>query len=326
MGFQFFSADGRRVLNELEVEVRGAVPAEGTLILDGRKGREVKQIPPHPKLPTLFLHRADLVDALWGAAARAGVRFRFGHETSLAEMKGEAAEGRIVVAADGVRSAARQWVDGPSQAQFTGQVAWRATVPSDATDAMARLWMGPGMHVVSYPIRNGHLTNIVAVEERRDWTEEGWSIPGDPEEFQSRFKWFGGDLEPLLASVTEVHRWALFLHPVAQRWSRDRLCLLGDAAHPTLPFMAQGANLALEDAALLARALKDEPRVEDAFARYQHKRRDRAVRIVAEARKNAFRFHLRGPLRPLGQMVLRRAGGLVSPDLTWIYDYDATGA
>ncbi|MEP2641086.1 FAD-dependent monooxygenase, partial [Roseobacter sp.] len=216
-------------------------------------------------------------------------------------------------------------VSGGPQATFTGQVAWRATVPAQSPLAETRVSMGPGRHVVSYPLRDGSMMNLVAVEERAAWAEEGWQQSGDPEQLRAVFGDFGGPVGPLLDRVTQVGVWGLFRHPVAERWVRGNVALLGDAAHPTLPFLAQGANLALEDAWVLAQCLCNGT----VQSEYQRLRRGRAVRVIDAAGRNARKYHLReGPVRSAAHFALglgsRLAPGQMIRQFEWIYGHDVT--
>ena len=178
--------------------------------------------------------------------------------------------------------------------------------------------------MVTYPLRDQKLMNVVAIEERSDWQEEGWRLQGDPQDLRARFADFGGPVRDILTEVQETHLWALFLRPVAQSWQNGRLALLGDAAHPTLPFMAQGACLALEDAWILVRSFEEQSGVKQALAAYEARRRPRAQRVVAAAGANARNFHLRGPMRLAAQAALMVAGSRLTQKYEWIYSYDAT--
>lgn len=330
------SANGMAVLRALGVVTGvpdGAVRSGGTEIRDFATGREVMRMPPPAAGPTWYFHRADLLAALVARARALGVGFDLGRAVCayggdeagchLTLSDGSQRQSTLVVAADGGQSAARQLVDGPRQARFSRQVAWRAVVPGgQAGQTHAVLTMGPGRHVVSYPLRGGALMNIVAVEERDDWTAEGWRQEGDPVQLRARFAEFGGAVGELLQQIEAAHLWALYLHPVARTWCRGGLALLGDAAHPTLPFMAQGACLALEDAWVLADCLAADGA--EGLRRYQQIRRPRAQAVVAAAAANARRFHLRGPLRWGAQAALRLAGARLAPDYAWIYGHDVT--
>lgn len=333
------SANGMVVLRALNVVgdmPETAVASSGTLIRDYRSGRMVSALPPPSAGTTYYYHRADLLDALHQAALRAGVEFLLGARVeqvrkhpSDAEISWEDGTRHrfdCVIAADGGRSAIRTDLNGPETPAFTHQVAWRATIPWSEQDETVRaaLTMGPGRHVVTYPLRDQSLMNVVAIEERSDWTEEGWSLRGNPEDLRERFADFGGDFREILQQVQKPHIWALFLRPVAQTWQNGRIALLGDAAHPTLPFMAQGACLALEDAYVLARAFDDQSGIQQALEMYETHRRSRARKVVAAAGANARNFHLRGPMRLAAQAALMAIGPRLSRKYEWIYSYDAT--
>jgi salicylate hydroxylase len=188
--------------------------------------------------------------------------------------------------------------------------------------------MGPGRHLVSYPLRGGTLRNIVAVEERRRWVEESWSLRDDPLELRLAFEGFGPRVQGWLNEVQDVWLWGLFRHPVARQWHKGNAVILGDAAHPTLPFLAQGANMALEDAWVLADCLSATAKTEAALARFQALRAPRCKTIVEAANSNARAYHLRSPVREVAHLGLRVAGKL-SPALPlrrfdWLYGHDVT--
>lgn len=320
------SANGQAVLRALgavDGPPANATVAIGTQIRDGASGRLVTQVRPPEAGPTWYFHRADLLSLLVDSAERAGVNIVLGRYVTP-----DSIDAGLIVAADGFRGTWRSRIDGPDQPQFTGHVAWRALVPWDGPELveMAQLSMGHRAHVVLYPLRGGRLANLVAVEERRGWTEEGWALQGDPDEFRERFADFRGQAGEVIAAADQVHLWALHLRPVAHRWQDGRVALLGDAAHPTLPFMAQGACLALEDAWVLAAVLDGAGDLAQGLARYQELRQTRAARVVALARGNAWRFHLPKPWAWGAQAVLRLGSGALARRLDWVYSYDATRA
>ncbi|WP_170572182.1 FAD-dependent oxidoreductase [Ruegeria atlantica] len=333
------SANGMTVLRALNVV--GQVPehgqiSHGTVLRDYRRGRIISHIPAPAAGQTYYYHRADLLDLLHSAAVNSGVDIRLGArvekvvnhpgEAEVVLENGARFRSECAISADGGRSAIRPILNGVENPQFTHQVAWRAMVPWSHRDHSPRasLTMGPGRHVVTYPLRNQSLMNVVAIEERSDWQEEGWRLQGDPNELRQRFADFGGPVRDILADVTQTHVWALFLRPVAKNWQDGRLALLGDAAHPTLPFMAQGACLALEDAWFLARSFEEQPGVTQALAAYEAHRRSRAKRVVDAAGANARNFHLRGPMRLAAQLALMAVGPRLAQKYEWIYSYDAT--
>ena len=335
------SPNGLAVLRALGLEARmrqkGAVEGQAVVLRDGAAGGQVARLDLRRLRPDqryFFMHRADLVDLLAGAARRENVTFDLG--ASVASIRpgspaqvqmtdGSIRRTELVVAADGIHSVARPVLNGPDRAVFSGQVAWRAVIPNDVDHpAEAHVHMGPGRHLVSYPIREGRCINLVAVEERADWAAEGWNHADAPENLRQAFAGFGGMAGRMIATVSTPTLWGLHLHPVAQVWQKDNVALLGDAAHPTLPFLAQGANMALEDAWALGALVASG---DEGLARYEALRRPRAAKVIAAAEKNAWRYHLRpGPLRMAAHLGLRVASGMV-PGLMvgafdWLYGYD----
>lgn len=287
----------------------------------------------------LFLHRADLIDVLAAACRASGVHIRLlqkgekitpGPRPMLHLASQSCHRADLIVAADGLHSIARAALNAASEPFFTGQVAWRATVPNTiAHPTAARVQMGPKCHLVSYPLRDGALINLVAVQEREIWAEEGWAHQDDPDHLRAAFAEFGGDVPQMLDQVTETGLWGLFRHEVAPVWARDNLALLGDAAHPTLPFMAQGAVMAIEDAWVLADCLSHCEDSKTALALYQNRRFNRVSKIVQTANGNARKYHLSfPPLRWAAHRVMGAMGAIAPRKMMgqfdWIYRHDVT--
>ncbi|MBV7393428.1 FAD-dependent monooxygenase [Mameliella sediminis] len=286
-----------------------------------------------------FVHRADLVDLLAARARAQGIRVRLlqkvreitpGAVPQIALCNGDATSADLVIGADGLHSVLRPTLNGRAEPFFTGQVAWRAVVPNTVGHpAEARVHMGPGRHMVSYPLRGGDMVNLVAVEERRGWVEESWSHRDDATNLRQAFAGFGGVVPGLLAAVETPGLWGLFRHPVAAQWHGPGVALLGDAAHPTLPFLAQGANMALEDAWVLSDALASAQTLDHGLANYQARRRDRVQKVITAANGNAWKYHLRNPLvrgvAHLGLGVVgRMAPGAMMRQFDWLYAHDVT--
>lgn len=316
--------------------------AKAVVLRSHGQGREVLRLDLDQYAADLryyFVHRADLIRILANAARDVGVQVRLLQKVQRVEWNpkpvvylanGAQCGGDLVIGADGLHSKARKALNQVGQPFFTGQVAWRAIVPNHAKlPAEAQVFMGPGQHLVAYPLRDGSLVNLVAVQERRAWAEEGWNIKDDPANLRRAFSKFGGQAHGLLSQVDDVALWGLFRHPVASHWHMGAVALLGDAAHPTLPFMAQGGNLALEDAWVLADALEDSSGgIPEALAAYQLRRRDRVVKVVRAASRNAWKYHLRAPLSWPAHQILK-LGGQVAPQrmvgqFDWIYRHDVT--
>ena len=295
--------------------------AQGVILHD-RGGRQVAALPLAARRPGAafrMIHRARLIGVLEQAARAAGVRIVLGDEID------DLPHAPLLIGADGLHSRIRRALNGEEHPFFTGQSAWRMLIPEAGDDPFARVFMGPGRHLVSYPLGQG-LRNIVAVLERPGWTAEGWSHRDDPANLRAAFAGFGGPVPGWLAQVGDCGIWGLFRHRVADRWHDARRAILGDAAHPTLPFMAQGAVMAIEDAWILAACLDTIPGQPAALARYQALRAPRVHRIVEAANRNARNYHLKGPARVIGHAGLRAISrlspGRLPARFDWIYDYD----
>jgi salicylate hydroxylase len=213
------------------------------------------------------------------------------------------------------------------QPAFARRTAWRAVVPADGLPAEFRepltsLWLGRDAHLVHYPIKGGREVNIVAII-RDEWHEQGWSVPGKPSEVAARFAGFAPQARALIGAADHWLKWALFDRPPGRPRRKGPVTLLGDAAHPMLPLLAQGGAMAIEDAAVLAHCLEHETgATEQALRAYESHRRARVARVQREARRNAWRYHLSGPLALARDMVLRRMGGeKLLRRYDWLYDW-----
>lgn len=344
------SPNGMAVLKALGVDEalkERAVRADAVELRDYAAGSLVSRLdlglisendPLHPT-EYYFVHRADLIDVLAEAVRTAGVKVLLlqqvesivtGDRPKVIMANGAEMTADLVVGADGLHSRMRPVFNGTVAPFFTRQTAWRATVPNTmAHPDVAQVHMGPKRHVVSYPLRGGELVNIVAVQEQVGWAEEGWHIPDDPANLQKAFSDFGGGVRRMLAEVTDVRKWGLFRHPVAPVWHKDHCVLLGDAAHPTLPFMAQGAVMAMEDAWVLADTLEKAEDFSSGLAAYQARRVGRVSKVVDTASKNAWKYHLSNtPLRMAAHLGMRMASTLAPKKLMgqfdWIYLHDVT--
>jgi len=338
------SPNGVCVLDALELgdELRALAIGSPCTDMFDHSGKPVISVPQDPDR-YFYIHRAALIGLLEKSARSWGVTIKTGlfvthvdvrtAQLSLAneigEDLGKTASYDVILAGNGIKSAARDQINPETKAKFSGQVAWRALIPDAACAPGGSVFMGPGKHVVSYRLR-GDMRNIVAVHTQRDWADEGWSQEGDPEDLRARFADFGNPVRGWLEQASKAHKWGLFLHPVAQRWFEGRLALLGDAAHPTLPFMAQGANLALEDAWTLAALLQSEDHYGAAFARFQAVRKPRVEMVLGRARQNARNFHFAPPLQKPAHVVLKWTHAIapqrIRNGLEPIYGYDVTSA
>ncbi len=287
-----------------------------------------------------FLHRADLQGLLLKAAKGCGVEIATGFKISevipgssptVKDIEGGTHSADLIVGADGLHSVARAALNGTLAPFFTQQAAWRAVVPDVSAAPRVDLYMGPRRHIVTYPLRGGKWRNIVAIEERPQWVAESWSQEDDADSLRKVFSDFGAEVQLLLSKVERVSSWGLFRHPVAPVWHRENVTLLGDAAHPTLPFLAQGANMALEDAWVLADALAGADNPGAGLALYQKKRETRVKRVIDAASGNAWKYHLSfKPFRWAAHTGLRVAGklapGRMIGQFDWLYGHDVTQA
>jgi len=257
--------------------------------------------------PYWMVHRGDLHQVLLSAftqRSRRPVRLNARVTSAHSHDKGvtfELHDGTVhhaeaLIAADGVHSVLREQLLGEDKAQFTGLLAWRGLVPMDRIAAhlqkpVGTNWVGPGAHVITYPVRAGTLMNVVGIIEREGWRSESWTEPGTHAELLADFGHWHADVCELMRQIEQPFKWALLGRAPQTGWAQGHVCLMGDAAHPTLPFLAQGANMALEDAAVMARCLAAYASPAQAFARFEALRWQRTADIVNRSRDNAQRFH-----------------------------------
>ena len=290
--------------------------------------------------PHYQTHRADLLAGLAGAlpAERVHVGHRLvglvdhGDRVEARFENGARAEVDLLVGADGIHSAVRAALLGPERPHFTGCVAYRGLIPADQLRALelevtAQLWMGPGGHFVHYFVQSQRLVNFVAIVEQDAWTRESWTDRGEVEDALAAFEGWHPQVRAILRAVDETFIWALFDRAPLERWSIGRVTLLGDACHPMLPFMAQGAAQAIEDGATLTACLtrSGEPDIPEALLLYETLRLPRASRIQAMSATNKTRFHLPdGPAQEErdAQMATGSTDWSIEA-VAWIYGHDA---
>ncbi|HSV79054.1 MAG TPA: FAD-dependent oxidoreductase [Ramlibacter sp.] len=258
--------------------------------------------------PYFTVHRADLhqvlidgVKALQPDAIKTGVRIdrveQRGDEVIVSCGGTPVAVADVVVGADGVHSQVRQSLIGEDRPSFSGIIAWRgvieaARLPAHLRQPFGYNWVGPGAHVIHYPMRRGELVNFVGAVEQQGWEVESWSEVGSMAECLADFEGWHEDVQTLIRSLQTPYKWALMVRETLTRWSHGRVTLLGDACHPTLPFLAQGAVMALEDGLVLARCLEEwrgNPVL--GLQRFERARVERTSRIVNGSAANAKRFH-----------------------------------
>jgi 2-polyprenyl-6-methoxyphenol hydroxylase-like FAD-dependent oxidoreductase len=243
-----------------------------------------------------------------------------------AARRDEVVPAAALIAADGVRSSLRETIDGSRAAKPTGRTAWRAIVAADvagdlvATDRTG-LWLGTNAHLVHYPVAQGAAVNLVAIVEE-DWDKPGWSAPGDPEQLGWHFVDWGTGVRALLDAPVAWQKFALLVVEPGGAWVQDRLAVIGDAAHAMEPYLAQGAAMAIEDAAVLAALLYGATDIPAALRAYEATRKPRVTQVWNAARQTGERYHYAGTMASLRDVALRVLGTrLLLGQYGWIYGW-----
>ena len=352
------SPNASRILVELGLQPRlasRAVMPDAINIMSAREGGEIARLPLgeaasfRAGAPYWVVHRADLQAALQAHVndnpdieLRLGCQFddvtSHAKGLTVVQRSGDARRQELAVAligADGIWSSVRNHLFPDVQPQFSGLIAWRGTLdatalPREYTAPRVQLWMGPNAHLVAYPISGARQINVVAIVPGT-WNRPGWSAPGGTNEIKDAFaspRW-PPSARMLIGAVDEWRRWALFTVPDIGDWSEGAIALVGDAAHAMLPFAAQGAGMAIEDAAVLAKALSDSAGeniagIPAALKRYGRLRRARVLQVQRAARRSGRIYHLTGPLALARDLTIKAMGPKrVLARQDWIYDWRA---
>jgi len=315
---------------------------EAIVIYDGLSGRKLTSMPlgrsaeDRYGAPYLTLRRADLHAGLHAAAASTAhatlgpgfdVTAINAHsiDVTVRAADGGETKGASLIGADGLWSTVRALVSPAARLRFGGATAWRTrlprgNLPAPFDDPVVGLWLGPGTHLVHYPVSGGDDLNVVAVTEGGA-ERQGWNQSGSSGTLLAGFTRWAEDSKSLLERAESWRSWSLYRLTSLSHWSDGPIALLGDAAHPVLPFLAQGAALAIEDALTLAACLAERPRDPSvAFHRYEALRRPRVARVQSLSRRYGWLYHLRGPLRVARNLLLeRRREEQALQRLDWLY-------
>ena len=289
--------------------------------------------------PNFDVHRADLQKVLLNKVEEKGIKIYsnmkvidVGNEENKSYIKinEEKIKADIVIGADGIHSVVREKLFEKKEPSFTGNVAWRMLIPVDSLPRDLILpdttvWLGPKKHFVSYHVSGGKNLNCVCLVEQDGWTNESWSERGNIEDLREVYNGWNQTIETLLkiANPNTLYRWALHDRPPMKQWSKGRITLLGDAAHPMLPFLAQGAAMAIEDGAVLADCISIYDDNEKSLKYFEQIRRPRTSFVQLAARRNAKILHLSGLAAFFRNMVMGYAGNKIFNKL---YSYDALSA
>lgn len=318
-----------------------AFKPESLLIFDALSGRKLATLPfgvtveARYGAPYLTLHRADLHSVLLQTCKTLGaVTLRPGFALAQAEdvgdkviareANGDELGGDLLIGADGLWSKLRGLIAPNAHPRFAHATAYRTIMPREALPSafsapVVGLWLGPDAHLVHYPVRGGRELNLVAIVEDGE-EAQGWNEPAERSLLLSRFTGWSKDSKSLLEMATGFRRWSLYRLPRLRHWYKGRVALLGDAAHPTLPHLAQGAALAIEDAATLSEYLKDESDPTKAFRDYQRLRQSRASRVQRRSQRLGRYYHFKGPARLVRNALLaRRDSDALLASLDWLY-------
>ena len=291
-------------------------------------------------LPVIHIHRADLhailvhalqalqPDAIQIDACVAGFE-QDGTRVEVALTNGQKVSGEVLIGADGLHSVVRHRLFGASKARFTGGISWRGmmrydSLPEDVRPPYMQNWVGLKGHFVVYRVRSGELVNIVGHMERDDWQVESWTELGTTEEMLADFVGWHHNIQVMIKAIDKPYKWGLFLHPTQQKWVVGRVALMGDACHPTLPYLGYGANMAFEDALVLARCLEEFDDVSIALKHYEDARIPRTTKIVNASALNGDRFHSPDLANPdTAKAYIDRES--IEPDnlRDWLFSYDA---
>lgn len=315
-----------------------------------KTGAENFRTPLRDECPRLYgaeffhIHRADLHAILLSLVSPDDVSL-LSQCTSVTQTKVSAvakfADGRefeadLIVGADGIQSTVRQTIAGDGKARYTGNMCWRTVIPFDQppfemVTPDSSFWLGPNGHVVTYYISGGRAVNVVAIREASAWVEESWNVPSSREELLAGFPNWHSNVLTLFSKARNVFKWGLFDRDPMKEWSVGRITLLGDAAHPMLPFLSQGAAMAIEDAYVLGRVLGQGMAPVAALKKYELLRLPRTSKVQLESRKRGETYHVASPAKRLYRDAIYRIKQIIDPhsggiQASWVYSYDAIAA
>ena len=305
----------------------------GKVISERKLGETIKK---DFNSPNYDIHRADLQRVLLNKIKVKNIDFHSNMKvtnvgnnknSAFIEVDGKEIQADLVIGADGIHSKVSDSLFGKKEIIYTGNVAWRMLIPVEILPENLILpdttvWLGPNKHFVTYHVNGGKNLNCVCLVEQDGWFNESWSEKGEIEELKKAYKGWNRTIETLLqhADPNTLYKWALHDRLPMKQWSKGRIIVLGDAAHPMLPFLAQGAAMAIEDGAVLANCIDNFDEVEEALKYFEKIRKPRTSYVQSAARRNAKVLHLSGLAAILRNLVMGYIGNKIFKKL---YSYDA---
>ena len=305
----------------------------GKVITERKLGEAIKK---DFNSPNYDIHRADLQRVLLNKIKVKNIDIHSNMKvtnvgnnknSAFIEVDGKEIQADLVIGADGIHSKVSDSLFGKKEIIYTGNVAWRMLIPVEILPENLILpdttvWLGPNKHFVTYHVNGGKNLNCVCLVEQDGWFNESWSEKGEIEELKKAYKGWNRTIETLLqhADPNTLYKWALHDRLPMKQWSKGRIVVLGDAAHPMLPFLAQGAAMAIEDGAVLANCIDNFDEVEEALKYFEKIRKPRTSYVQSAARRNAKVLHLSGLAAILRNLVMGYIGNKIFKKL---YSYDA---
>lgn len=326
-----------------------AVRPDGIKVFHAKTGQCLNVIPLKNTIEPLYnaayytLHRADLqailLNLIQGNPNITIIPgFRIAHFSeqdneliTVISESGVEQEGQCLIGADGLWSHIRSEIYPNIKPKFSGKTAWRCLLPMDKApknfaENYVGLWLGANAHLVHYPVKSSRMLNVVAIIADK-WAEQGWNKPGDAKNLYKHFSSWPSQVHELFEKILSWKKWALFDLPKLPKWSHGKVALIGDAAHPMMPFLAQGAAMAIEDAAVLAKSLTLAKRLypEEAFQFYEQERKARCLRVQKTAHNLGKIYHYQGIKAAIRNLVIQnRAEKSLLKDYNWLYGYNLT--
>ncbi len=326
------SPNGVRILKALDVKYEGEFEPVSVMMIDGKSAKTIFELPfkeiSRQRWGDRFIQirRSDLHKALLDRAKALDITIHLGRSMDIVKQNDIKHSYHYIISADGVHSTSRKMLGQSQKASYSGNVAYRATLPIDELNSppppSAIIWSGAKQHAVTTRISAGKVVNLVCVCEEESWEKEGWNHPIENQILLEKFEGWNSSLLEIIRKSPEMNRWALLYHPSLKSFHKDNIVLIGDAAHPMLPSFAQGAVQALEDAYLLAECL-----FQGTLDDFDKLRVHRVTKVQNASRQNLETYHF-GAFKRGAFNLAAKSANQIYPEfllkrLDWLYGYDA---